>query len=128
MGKRPTAFILRKKRVDGAWSEYDYLLAEALGVLESEYCPTCGQPLWLCHAESEEIQFKVRDEHCYASERIARQQQRNSENKGFDDAGVNLVAIPYSTTGRPLSDYRDPYYRALIEKHKAPEDNGPPES
>lgn len=117
MGKRPTAFILRKN-ADGKWSEYDYLLAEALELLENEYCPRCGQPKYLCRNESDEIQFKVRDEHCYAAEAVEREQKRNAEKKNYDDAGVTLIAVPFSTQGRPLSEYRDRYYSDLIKKRE----------
>lgn len=74
-----------------------------------------------CHSDSDEIQFRVTDDHCYASERVERRQKRNAEDKDYDGAGVRLQAVPYSTTGKPLSEYRESYYRELIAKHKARE-------
>lgn len=120
-GKRPTCFILRSGNANGPWKEYDYLLAEALEIVESESCQMCGSPKWLCHSDSDEIQFRVTDDHCYASERVERRQKRNAEDKDYDGAGVRLQAVPYSTTGKPLSEYRESYYRELIAKHKARE-------
>jgi hypothetical protein len=117
-GKRPTCFILRSGNANGAWKEYDYLLAEALEILDSEYCQMCSQPKWLCHSDSDEIQFRITDDHCYASERIEKKQKANAEKKNYDGAGVRLVAVPYSTTGKPLSEYREPYFRELIKKHQ----------
>ena len=119
MGKRPTTFILRKGNPNGSWGEYDFALAEAAQILDSEFCPSCKQPIWLCHSETDEIQFKVRDEHCYALERIERAQEANSKKKGYNGAGVNLVARPWSTAGRPLSDYREMYYRELVARHES---------
>ena len=118
MGKRPTSFILRKN-ANGRWSEYDFLLAEAVELLESEYCQRCGQPRYLCHNESDEIRFRVRDGHCLATEQIEHRQKRNAEQKGYDPAGVNLIAVPYSVIGKPLSEYRDPYYEELAKKRQA---------
>lgn len=108
--------MLRHGNPNGAWTDYDYLLAEAIEVLDSEYCQMCGQPKWLCHTDSDEIQFRVYDDHCYATERIERIQKQNAEKKNYDGAGVRLVAAPYSTTGLPLSEYREPYYRDLVKK------------
>lgn len=95
------------------WNEYDFLLLEAYQILESERCGQCGLPRYICHNDSNEIQFSLAEDTCHAKAKIDERNRADSKRTNFEPpAGTVLVPEPRSTEGKELIDYRQPYYEA----------------
>ena len=45
----------------------DFLLLTALEILESEVCTQCGQYVWICRSERNDLEFKVNSTTCYGA-------------------------------------------------------------
>ena len=86
-------------------------------VLDSEYCADCGNLRYLCHNETDDIRFKIEDDHCFALEAVERRQARDAENK-VDTKGVRLRPRPVSVSGKPFIEYREQYYTELRKKRE----------
>ncbi len=79
----------------------------------SERCSQCGLPMYVCQNEDNEIQFRIEERQCAAIVAKSRYEELHKEDKR---AGISLIPEPYSTEGRDLTDYREPYYRTLAEQ------------
>ncbi|WP_025157275.1 hypothetical protein [Leifsonia aquatica] len=113
MNVAPTAFLFRKKHPHkAAWSEWDYLLVEAVQSLEAERC-RCGLPVYICHSDDPRIRFRVEEDECEAQKAVdifeEREQKRAGEN-WKKPHGVALRPVPYTTDGSDFASYRDSYY------------------
>jgi hypothetical protein len=114
---RPTAMILRKNP-HKKWNEYDHLLMQAYKQARAEDCPNCGLPRYLCNNGANDIQFKTEKFDCKASQAIEKAKKRDYGDDG-PPADIQYVATPYSTTGRPLVDYRYEYYKdQMVQREK----------
>lgn len=63
----PTMFILDDKQPTDDWTVADKKLALAYHTLDREKCQKCGQPVWICHSNNKDIQFRMQKGHCYAT-------------------------------------------------------------
>lgn len=69
------------RQPDRDWELIDFQLLEAYQILQSEICPQCQNPVWLCRSSSHDVGWSVRTEVCQATkEREERDWRR--ENKG----------------------------------------------
>ncbi|MBG6106638.1 hypothetical protein [Frigoribacterium sp. CG_9.8] len=115
----PTAFLFRKRNPTNAqWSEWDYLLIEAVQTLESERCH-CGLPVYICHSDDPHIRFRIEEDTCEATKAV----DIFEEGKRKDDAykkppGSTLRPMPYTTDDSDFVTYRDRYYQAEMERRK----------
>ena len=94
------------------WSLWDRLIMEAYQIVENEKCDRCGLPRWICHNESNEIQYHIVRDECSTTATIERQSEDDEKNK-YKAHGEQLSAEPYSVEGKPLIEYRDTYYEQL---------------
>lgn len=90
--QRPIAALLELPDPNTGWTSHDYRLQEALNIIEREKCPTCGNPVWLCHSTSNEIQFEVRIGACYGKAEI--EEYEKDETKPKLGAGEYLYSVP----------------------------------
>jgi hypothetical protein len=99
------------------WNKHDFMLLEAYQQLEEDRCGQCGLPRYICHSTSEDIQFRILEDNCAATQKVDQikaQRAKSSKKKdGADpDSGVALIPYPYTESGVPLSSHRIPYYEA----------------
>jgi hypothetical protein len=78
---RPTAALLEQPDPHSGWTSYDYRLLEALSIIEREKCPTCGNPVWLCHSYDNTIEFEVKVGNDYAKAAIEEYEKDESKPK-----------------------------------------------
>lgn len=119
-GKRPSSFILGVDG-DGKWNKWDILVAEAYEIVQREKCGQCGLPRWICQNDSEDIQFKVHQDSCFAMQKKDDKETQLTKNDKKIPAGVVLRPEPYARDGRDLADFREPYYRAIAKRGEDPE-------
>ncbi|MGN6324495.1 hypothetical protein [Pseudolysinimonas sp.] len=117
----PTAQLFRKKHPrKAAWSEWDYLLIEAVQTLEAERC-RCGLPIYICHSDDPHIRFRVEEDVCEATAAVDRHEDAlKAKDKDYKpDPGTTLRPVPYTTDKSDFVDYRDRYYDAEKERRDA---------
>ena len=54
------------------WNNWDFALIEAFQILDDEICKQCGNPVWLCRSNSNKFEFQVKEEICYATQKLER--------------------------------------------------------
>lgn len=118
-GKPPSSFILGTDRKK--WNKWDILVAEAYEIVQREKCGQCGLPRWVCQNDSQDIQFKVHQDSCFAMQKKDDKESLLTKNNKKIPAGTVLRPEPYATDGRDLVEFREPYYRALAERKEGPE-------
>jgi hypothetical protein len=121
----PTAFLFRKRKPQLAkWTEWDYLLIEAIQQLESERC-RCGLPVYICHSDDPRIRFRVEEDVCEATKAIDiyedRAQKSSKEYKR--PHGSSLRPVPYTTDDSDFVIYRDDYYQSDFDRRKEVRDS-----
>lgn len=52
---------------DEEWTPLDFQLLEAYQIIQDEKCPQCGNPIWLCRSNDNNIEWVTREDICYAS-------------------------------------------------------------
>lgn len=97
----------------------DFLLVEAMQILEDETCPECGSPIWVCRNEfASNIGFKVRTSICYARAELERWQEQEEKKKSSKkDYGVSPYTVPYTYDGSAMPS-RMQFYKDFSEKDK----------
>ena len=91
-GQRPTAALLYEPNPHKGWTKLDYLIQDAFFTMDSEICPMCNNPIWLCHSTDNRIDFKVSTRTCYAKAEI--EDFENSEKGKRLDSGEYVIAKP----------------------------------
>lgn len=111
MNIAPTAFIFRKRHpLKTKWTEWDYLLIEAVDRLELERCH-CGLPVYICHSDDPRIRMRVEEEVCEATKAVEDFEEMNKGKDGYKKpAGSTLRPVPYTIDGSDFTSYRDAYY------------------
>jgi hypothetical protein len=82
------------------------LFITAYELLQDEICPECGEPVWICHNESKDIQFTGKETICYKTKaRIQYKEKRTKVSKEHQDkqAGITyLVRTVFESGKLPL--------------------------
>lgn len=99
------------------WTEFDFLLVEAMQILEDETCRECGNPIWICRNEdASHVGFKVKTSVCYAKAEMDKwqeaQEKKDSKRKNY---GQLPYTISYSYDESPMPTRRS-YYEGLSDK------------
>ena len=101
--------MVLRQQPNEEWSEADFKLVEAYDIIESEKCPQCGNPIWLCHSENPNLQFEVKVSTCYASIAVEGWQEARQKANRPVKRGENPYAIPYvlqfGEDGMPIKKY-----------------------
>lgn len=105
------------------------MLAEAHEILETERCPKCRLPKYICQNTSNDITFHVDETICYATAVVEEHDRRDQESRkrkdgSYDDPtpGKFVFPLPRSLSGVDLGTFRGPYYdeqadiRRLLEE------------
>lgn len=89
-GIRPLVFLQEDAQPTDPWTSYDKKLLLAWTILQKETCTECGQPLWICRSDNNNLTFSVRKDMCYA--KLAMEKWRKSK------AGENVKPgeVPYT--------------------------------
>lgn len=115
--------VLHQQPTD-PWTRGDFKLLEAYEIYKRETCQACGQPVWLCHNDDENLQWEVRSSVCRSERSVKKWVETNRKKDGLLP-GENPYAVPYLlryTEGEiaPEQDYdnlptREDYYKAKAE-------------
>jgi hypothetical protein len=110
---------LFKEQPSHDWSDLDFMLLEAMQILEDETCKECGSPIWICRNESAaHVGFKVKIATCFAKAELDRWNEREEKKKtGKKRHGEYPYVVPYTYDGTELPS-RMQFYKDLAEKHK----------
>ena len=82
----PTTLIYTARQPSDEWDDFDKKLAVAAHILKKQTCPKCGQPLWICRSDNNNLDFVVRTAVCYSSKALetARKKREKSNAKNKD--------------------------------------------
>ena len=83
---------------------HDYRLLDAVAQLDRDVCKTCGNPVWLCHSASNEIEFEIRSGWCYGKAEL--EDYAESPEAPKLEAGEYRFAVAVGIMGE--NDVRDP--------------------
>lgn len=99
------------------WNKFDFMLVEALQILEDETCGKCGNPIWICRNEAAaHVGFKVKTSVCHASAEMEKWQEKKEKNKSSKKSYGELPYIlPYTYDDSPMPT-RKSYYQSLSDK------------
>ena len=96
------------------WVPFDFMLLEALQVLEQETCSECGNPIWVCrNDDAHNVGFKVKTTTCYAKAEMDRWQERQQKNNKSLAPGELPYTIAYTYDDGPMPT-RKSYYDAMM--------------
>lgn len=74
------AMIFHEQPTD-KWTRYDFLLIEAIQVLQDETCPMCGQPIWLCRSDDPNVNIKIRKAKCNVTAEVDKKRAKDEKSK-----------------------------------------------
>lgn len=98
------------------WNEFDFLLVEALQILEDETCRECGNPIWICrNEEAAHVGFKVKTSTCFAKAEMDRWQAAQEKKGKKSTPGELPYVIAFTYDDGPMPT-RMSYYRGLSDK------------
>ncbi len=108
-----------KEQPGDDWTDLDFMLIEAMQILEDETCKECGSPIWICRNESaSSVGFKVKVATCFAKAELDRWNELQDKKKSSKKRhGEYPYVVPYTYDGTELPT-RMQFYKDLTEKHK----------
>ena len=80
-GIRPCSIVFHEQPTK-PWTELDFKLLEAYQQLQDEICPQCGQPVWLCRSNAQNIEWSVEETTCWASRAVEEKKWKHDHKKG----------------------------------------------
>lgn len=107
--------MLFKEQPTDPWTDFDFILVEAMQILEDETCSQCGNPIWICRNENaHSIGFKVKTATCFATAELERwQEKEEKKNTKKKKYGQYPYTVPYSYDGSDMPS-RIEFYRGLM--------------
>jgi hypothetical protein len=99
------------------WTPFDFMLVEALQILEDETCSDCGNPIWICrNSEATNVGFKIKTSTCFAKAELDRwRDAEEKKNKNKKKYGETPYIVAYTYDDSPMPS-REQYYRGLLDK------------
>lgn len=99
------------------WTPFDFMLVEALQILEDETCSECGNPIWVCrNNEASNVGFKIKTTKCYAKAELDKWREvEEKKNKNKKKYGEMPYIVAYTYDDGPLPT-RQEYYQGLSDK------------
>ena len=92
----------------------------AYQVLQDEKCGQCGMPVYICHNESQDVEFNFRSDVCSATAKVEKGKERLEQKKNYKSKpGEQHYAEWFSPTNKPQWEIRDSYYEAEEKRLKA---------
>lgn len=93
--------MILQEQPTNPWKDFDFKLLEAYEILQSEICPKCQNPIWLCRNEDPDVIFEVRSAVCFAEKALERERERregkNDKEKAkqrINDRGRYWFTVP----------------------------------
>lgn len=101
------------------WTDFDFLLIEAMQILKDETCNDCGNPIWICRNDSAgNVGFKIKTATCFAKAELDRwQEAEDKKNSSKKKHGQYPYVVAYTYDGSDMPS-RAQFYRAWAEKNK----------
>jgi hypothetical protein len=98
------------------WTEFDFMLVEALQILEDETCSECGNPVWVCRNDSaSNVGFKIKTTRCYAKSELEKWREKQDKKKNKTNHGELPYIVAYTYDEGPMPS-RSSYYKDLSDK------------
>ena len=98
------------------WTEFDFMLVEALQILEDETCSECGNPVWVCRNDSaSNVGFKIKTTRCYAKGELEKWREKQDKKKSKNNYGELPYIVAYTYDEGPMPS-RSSYYKDLSDK------------
>lgn len=98
------------------WNDFDFLLVEAMQILEDETCPDCGNPIWICRNEdASNVGFKIKVSTCFAKAELDRWTESNKKRKKDLGPGEAPYIVAYTYDGGDMPTRRS-FYEGLSDK------------
>jgi hypothetical protein len=116
-GIRPSSLLFREQPND-PWTDIDFLLVEAMQILEDETCDRCGNPIWVCRNEdADNVGFKIKTAKCFGDAELDkwREQEEKKKNKK-KKYGEYPYVVAYTYDDGPLPS-RSQFYKSLEERY-----------
>jgi hypothetical protein len=99
-----------------AWTEFDFMLIEALQILEDETCSECGNPVWVCRNDAaNNVGFKIKTTRCFAKGELEKWREKQDKKKAKTNYGELPYIVSYTYDDGPLPS-RSSYYKDLSDK------------
>jgi hypothetical protein len=96
------------------WNSFDFLLLEALQILEQETCSECGNPIWVCRNDNaHNVGFKIKVTTCYAKAEMDKWRERQEKSNKKDVPGELPYIVAYTYDDSPMPS-RKSYYEGLL--------------
>jgi hypothetical protein len=111
--------LLFKEQPNDPWTDIDFLLVEAMQILEDETCGQCGNPIWICRNEgAANVGFKVKTATCFADAELEKWREKEDKKKSKKKTyGAYPYTVPYTYDGSDLPS-RAQFYKNMAEKHE----------
>ena len=109
--------MLFQEQPDKKWRKHDFLLIEALQIMEQERCGQCGLPRWMCHDETGKVQFRIEEDLCIVKRDIEIKNEQDQESGGKNH-GISLQPEPFYVNGGDPISTRDAYYETLKKRRE----------
>lgn len=98
------------------WDSFDFLLVEAMQMLEDETCSECGNPIWICRNENaDNVGFKIKITKCFAKAELDKWREAEEKKKKKAKPGEMPYIVAYTYDGG-LMPSRMGYYQSLSDK------------
>jgi len=117
--KQPPLDFIRPNRKDlGQWSGLDKKLAMAHKIMEKETCGLCGNPIWICRNEDNNVDFSIRVGTCHSKSKMEKNEASRSKRKnGKLKEGQYLYSVPMNVDGTEIAKgARAAYYENLSKE------------
>lgn len=98
------------------WNDFDFLLVEAMQILEDETCNECGNPIWVCRNEdATHVGFKIKTTICYGKAELDRWQAAQEKRNKKLGPGEMPYILAYTYDDSPMPT-RASFYKSLSDK------------
>lgn len=95
MGVRPLTFLLEEAQPTDPWTVYDKKLLLAWTILNKETCGECGQPLWVCRSNDNNLGFSVKKGLCYSKREMHKWKESQAGKNAKDYESPYVVPTRY---------------------------------
>jgi hypothetical protein len=108
--------MLFQEQPSEPWNSFDFMLVEALEILENETCTECGNPIWVCRNDSAaNVGFKVKITKCYAKAELDKWREQQDKKKAKPKPGELPYIVAFTYDDGPMPT-RNSYYESLSDK------------
>jgi hypothetical protein len=98
------------------WNDFDFMLVEAMQILEDETCSECGNPIWICrNEEAANVGFRIKTSRCFAKAELDKWHEAEEKKKKKAKHGELPYVVAYTYDEGPMPTRMD-YYKALSDK------------